>query len=80
VGAEQLVVVRESRYAEFAGHALGCFRVGIDHPDQFHARIRGTQGRIFLGMEAAQVADADYGSTQSFGHHGEIAEWSGSEQ
>jgi hypothetical protein len=54
--------------------------VGIDHPDQFHARIRGTQGRIFLGMEAAQVADADYGSTQSFGHHGEIAEWSGSEQ
>jgi hypothetical protein len=50
--------------AEFLGHGGGALGIGIDHADQFDIG----QGGVFLRVEAPEVADADDGGTEGFGH------------
>ena len=64
VGSEQLAVTGESGHAKFFRHAVRGLRVGIDHADQFDAGIRRAERGIFLGMKAAEIADADDGGTE----------------
>jgi hypothetical protein len=57
-------VAGEGSGAELLGHGGGAFGIGIDHADQLDIG----QGGVFLGVEAAEVADADDGGTERFGH------------
>ena len=54
-------MVGEHRDTQFGRNAFARSGVGIDDTDQ----VAMLDSRIFLGVEAAQVAGADHGTTQS---------------
>ncbi len=53
--ADQLTIIVKGPGAEGGGNLPRPLRIAVRHADQFHIRQLG----VFLGMEVAQVADAD---------------------
>ena len=51
--ADQFPIIAVSGSADFGGYLGGLIRAGVGHADQFNPRY----GRIFLGVESAQVTD-----------------------